>query len=45
MDNLIILENNTLIFVVSRAIFIAKKSPPTMSQNEPKMPIPDISSK
>jgi hypothetical protein len=32
MDYLIKLENNTLISVVSRIIFIVKKSPPTMKR-------------
>jgi hypothetical protein len=30
MDKLIKLEKNTLVFVVSRIIFMDKKSPPTM---------------
>jgi hypothetical protein len=52
MDILIKFEKNTLISVLSRIIFITKKSPPSMkraiekksqmSQNEPKMPIPDL---
>jgi hypothetical protein len=42
MNNLIKLEKNTLISVVLRIIFIAKKSPPTMKRaikKEPNEPI------
>jgi hypothetical protein len=38
MDNLIELEKNTLISMVSPIIFIAKKSPPTMK----RVPIPGL---
>jgi hypothetical protein len=38
MDSLMEFEKNTLISMVSRIIFITKKSPPTMKKepNEPK---------
>jgi hypothetical protein len=54
MDSLIKFEKNTLISVVSRIIFINEKitayygkshtieKKSQMSQNEPKMPIPDL---
>jgi hypothetical protein len=53
MDRLIKFEKNTITSVVSRFIFIAKKSPPTIKRaipqkknklNEPKIPIPGVES-